>query len=284
MPKLSCEISESLMEALLARRAQTGETLSHIVMSSLADTLEIEHSTLFQISTAGALVKGLYDGVVSIGELKQHGNFGLGTFDALDGEMLAIDGHFYHVQASGAVNEAEDSATVPFAIVTRFRAEHTFELGRAECVDDLAAQLDAKRRTDNLFCAVRIEGRFPYVKTRAACKATSGQSLLVATAHQAQFKFEDTAGTMVGFWCPPYARSINVTGWHLHFLTKDLTGGGHALDCRAENLRGEMQEFADVRLAIPETAAFLQADLSKDPSRELDVAERGGLRHDASRN
>jgi acetolactate decarboxylase len=270
------------MEALLARQAQTGENLSHIVMSSLADTLEIEHSTLFQISTAGALVKGVYDGVVSIADLKRHGNFGLGTFDALDGEMLAVNGHFYQVQASGAVNEAEDSATVPFAVVTHFRVEHTFGLGRVDDFDDLAACLDANRRTNNLFCAVIIEGHFRYVRTRAACKATSGQSLVAAPANQAQFEFANTAGTMVGFWCPPYARGINVTGSHFHFLTEDLTGGGHVLDCRGENLRGGMQELADVRIAIPETATFLQANLSEDPSRELDVAERGGLRHDAS--
>ena len=82
------------MQALAARSARTGEPLSHIVMSALADTLEVEHSTLFQVSTSTALVQGVYNGVVTIGELKQHGDFGLGTFDGLDGEMLALDGHY----------------------------------------------------------------------------------------------------------------------------------------------------------------------------------------------
>ena len=95
MPTLTCEISETLMQALAARSARTREPVAHIVMSSLADTLEIEHSTLFQVSTSTALVKGVYDGVVTVGELKQHGDFGLGTFDGLDFEMLALDGHFY---------------------------------------------------------------------------------------------------------------------------------------------------------------------------------------------
>ena len=71
------------MQALLARSTRTCEPLGHIVMSSLADTLEIEHSTLFQVSTSTALVQGVDDGVVTIGELKQHGDFGLGTFDGL---------------------------------------------------------------------------------------------------------------------------------------------------------------------------------------------------------
>ena len=64
MPTLTCDISETLMQALAARSARTGEPLAHIVMSSLADTLEIEHSTLFQVSTSTALVKGVYNGEI----------------------------------------------------------------------------------------------------------------------------------------------------------------------------------------------------------------------------
>src|SRR5262245_27018304 len=264
------------MQSLLARQVQTGESLSHIIMSSLADALDVEHSTLFQVSTAGALVKGVYDGVVTIGELKQHGDFGLGTFDGLDGEMLALHGRFYQVQASGAVSEAPDTATVPFAVVTRFRPERGLALDRVNGLTDLGAQLDALRRTNNLFCAVLIEGRFQRVETRAACKALPGEPLVAATANQAEFTFADKAGTMAGFWSPPYARSINITGWHLHFLSNDQTGGGHVLDCQGTGLRAEIQELGEVRIAMPETAALLQADLSHARSRGLDVAEGGG--------
>jgi acetolactate decarboxylase len=280
MPVLTCDISETLMQALLRRRAQTGETLSHIVMASLAETFDVSHSTLFQVSTAGALVKAVYDGVVTIGELKQHGDFGLGTFDGLDGEMLALDGHFYHVRASGAVGEASDDATVPFAVVTHFEPETSFALSDVTCLDDLSAKLSGWRQTNNLFYAVRIEGRFQQVWTRVACKASSGEPLVAATSHQGEFQFADVFGTLVGFWSPPYARSINVVGWHLHFLTNDHGGGGHVLNCRGAQLRGMIQELADVRIAIPETAAFLQADLSQDPSSDLAAAEGGGLKRD----
>src|SRR5271156_5910169 len=121
MPTISCEISESLKHALAARSARTGEPLSHIVMSALAGALEMEHSTLFQVSTSTALVQGVYDGVVRIGELKEHGDFGIGTFDGLDGEMVALDGRFYQVHGSGEVSEPGDDAKVPFAVVTAFR-------------------------------------------------------------------------------------------------------------------------------------------------------------------
>ncbi len=278
MPRLTCDISETLMRALEARSRQTGEPVGHIVMSALADTLEIDHSTLFQVSTSTALVEGVYGGVVTIGELKRHGSFGLGTFDGLDGEMLALDGHFYQVRGDGTVREASDDDRAPFAVVTEFRAEREFTLDYVESFDDLIAQLDSRRETGNLFFAVRIDGRFTQTRTRALCKTASGVSLVDATAHQPEFALTDVSGTAVGFWTPLYARTINVAGWHLHFVTDDRSGGGHVLNCQGADLRVQMQDLADVRIAMPETAAFLQADLSQDPSQELDLAERGGKR------
>lgn len=280
MPTLTCDISETLLRALQARSRQTGEPVAHIVMSSLADTLEIDHSTLFQVSTSTALVEGVYGGVVTIAELKQHGSFGLGTFDGLDGEMLALDGHFYQVLGDGTVREARDDARVPFAVVTEFRAEREFIIDRVESFDELTAQLDSRRNTGNLFFAARIDGHFAHIRTRALCKTVSGVSLVEATAHQPEFALTDVSGTAVGFWTPLYARTINVAGWHFHFVTDDRTGGGHVLDCQGVQLRAQLQDLADVRIAMPETAAFLQADLTQDPSHELDLAERGGT-HDA---
>lgn len=278
MPTLTCEISDTLMPALVARSPRTGEPLAHIVMSALADALEIEHATLFQVSTSTALVKGVYNGMVTVGQLKQHGDFGLGTFDGLDGEMLALEGHFYQMRGSGEVTEPGDEARVPFAVVTAFRAERESTIDRVEGFESLAAHLDGMKRTENLFCAVRIDGRFAGVRVRAVCKAATGVSLVDATSHQAEFALISVVGTIAGFWTPSYARSINIAGWHLHFVTADRTGGGHLLDCQGVGLRAQMQDLADVRIAIPETAAFLQADLSRDPSRDLDVAERGGRR------
>jgi acetolactate decarboxylase len=276
VPTLTCDISETLMQALQARSRRTGEPVAHIVMSSLADTLEINHSTLFQVSTSTALVEGVYGGVVTIAELKQHGSFGLGTFDGLDGEMLALDGRFYQVLGDGSVHQARDDARVPFAVVTEFHAEREFVIDRVESFDDLAAQLDGRRDTGNLFFAVRIDGRFSRIRTRALCRTASGVSLVDATAHQPEFALTDASGTAVGFWTPLYARTINVAGWHLHFVTDDRTGGGHVLNCEGVNLRVQIQDLTDVRIAMPETASFLQADLSQDPSQELDLAERGG--------
>lgn len=274
MPKLTIDIYQSLHDALQAHSAQTGEPVAHIVARALSDALGLDHATLFQVSTTGALVQGVYRGAMTLGTLKEHGDFGLGTFDGLDGEMVALDGEFYQVHASGKIEKPGDSALVPFAVVTNFRPTRRAEVRSFESLAELTAALDRMRRSDNLFFAVRIDGAFARMHTRAACKAEEGVSLVAATAHQAEFVLDDAKGTIVGFWSPPYARSLNVTGWHLHFLTDDRKGGGHVLDCNGRGLEAAVQDLDDVRLAIPETREFLEADLTQDPTAALNITEK----------
>jgi len=261
------------MNALEARAQMTGEPLNHIVMCALADHLEVPHATLFQVSTSGALVEGISQGVVTVGELKRHGDLGLGTFADLDGEMVVVDGRFWRVRGAGAVREAADSDLAPFAVVTSFRPERSIELARVASIDDLERQLDRLRTSDNLFFAVRIDGRFSRMHTRAVCKKP-GVSLIEAAADQAEFELDEAVGTIVGFWTPAYAKAVNIAGWHLHFLNEDRSGGGHVLDAAGSGLEAQVQHLDDFRMAIPESPEFLKADLSRDPSKALDKAER----------
>ncbi|HUA32198.1 MAG TPA: acetolactate decarboxylase [Candidatus Binataceae bacterium] len=273
MPSLKCEISQTLMDALEERARATGEPFEHIVMRALADHLEVPHATLFQVSTSGALVEGISQGVVTVGELKRHGDLGLGTFADLDGEMVVLDGRFWSVPGVGAIREAADSDLAPFAVVTDFHPERTVELQSVSSIDDLLKQLDALRQSDNLFFAVRIDGRASHVHTRAVCKK-AGAGLVDAAASQAEFHFADAIGTLVGFWTPAYAKTVNIAGWHLHFLSDDRSGGGHLLDIKGSDFKAQIEHLDDFRMAIPESAEFLKADLTKDPTRALNKAER----------
>ena len=272
MPVLTCEISQSLLDAITERSSQTGETIDHVVMDALSDALQVDHATLFQISTAGALVAGVSSGMVTVAELQRHGDFGLGTFADFDGEMVVSDGVVYQVTQDG-VRVADADATVPFAVVTHFVPESTTTLVAVESFDDLVEQLDASRVSNNEFFAVRIEGRFAYVKTRAACKTDGSATLVEVAAAQATFELDDVEGVLVGFWTPEYLTSVAVTGWHLHFLTTDASAGGHLLTIRAKDLTAQTQPLTDFRMALPETPAFLAADLSRDVSSDILAAE-----------
>lgn len=273
MPALTCEISKSLWDAL-QRRVAEGEPLDHVVSRALADALQVDHGTLFQVSTTGALVEGIYDGVVSVATLKEHGDFGLGTFADLNGEMVALDGHVFQARSDGTVVEAPDDALVPFAVMTHFQVERTAVIEGCPSLATLETKLDVMRDSANVFFACRVDGVFDVVKIRIACKAAPDTKLMEATAHQAEFEYKDVEGTLVGFWTPHYARTVNVPGYHLHFLSKDRRVAGHLLDCRAKTLRAQLQHEADFRIAVPETAHFLKADLTRDGTADLEKAER----------
>jgi acetolactate decarboxylase len=273
MPTITIDVHDSLMLALQERAARTGESPQDIILSALANALEVEHPTLFQVSNSTALTQGVFDGAVTIQELKEHGDFGLGTFDGLDGEMIVLDGVVYRADADGNVTVADDAALAPFAVITEFPDETPFALSSVTSFSDLAAQLDAHRQSDNLFYAVRLDGNFARVKARAFPRQAEGTMLGAAAAAQSEFTFTYVDATLVGFWTPTYARTINVAGWHVHALTADHLRGGHVLDVAAADLQVHMAELAEVRMAIPSTEDFLEADLTQDVSDQLAKAE-----------
>jgi acetolactate decarboxylase len=243
------------------------------VRTALADYLHVSHSTLFQVSTSAALVQGVYQGAVRVGTLREHGDHGLGTFEHLDGEMVVVDGRCFQVRSDGSVHEVADDVLSPFAVVTHFVPQDTIAFDDCRDLAHLMSTFDRLRHTDNFFFAVRVDGHFDYVKTRAMCKTAEGVPLVVAAAHQPEFEFENLAGTLVGFWTPEYAKTVNIPGYHLHFLSQDHQHGGHLLQCRGRQLRLQSQREGVLSIALPETEDFLKADLRQDPSAALARAE-----------
>jgi len=232
----------------------------------------VEH-TLYQVSTATALVEGIYQGAVQIAALREHGDLGLGTFESLDGEMVVVDGHFYQVRSDGSVREVQDNVLSPFAAVTAFSPDQSITLENCPDLSYLTSQFDALRQSDNFFYALRVDGTFDYIHARAMRRTKEGIPLVQAAAVQPEFEFHNISGTLVGFWTPEYAKSLNVPGYHLHFVSADRTQGGHVLQCRGKNLRLQIQREGDYHIVLPETEDFLKANLRRDPTAALARAE-----------
>jgi acetolactate decarboxylase len=271
---LSCRISKSLWQAVHERCRATGESVDHLVRAALADYLQVDHGTLFQVSTAGALVEGLYRGEVTVRDLREHGDFGLGTFDGLDGEMVVLDGYFYQIRGDGTVAEVAEDVRSPYAMVTRFPAGPTVELADCQDLASLHAQLDRLRDSQNVFYAICVEGEFDTVHTRSVRPTPEGMVLVRAASHQQEFHLAGIRGTLVGFWSPGYLQTILVPGYHLHFLSDDRRSGGHLLGCSGRRLRARVRREADFRVSLPESVSFLRADLTRDVAADLDQAEK----------
>jgi acetolactate decarboxylase len=271
---LQTRVSGSIWQALTERSRTSGQSVSHIVQAALAESLDIEHHSIFQVSTSGALVQGLYQGCVSVADLRRHGDLGLGTFEDLDGEMILLDGRCYQARSDGSVVEADDAELTPFASVVNFAADCVEDVTDVASYEDLTAEIDRMRTSENGFVSIRATGTFRSLRLRAACKSESGVDLVTATAGQALFDFAGITGTLVGFWSPSYSKSIAIAGHHMHFISADRQHGGHVLDLSTDALFVELNDVNDVRLAIPETSAFLGADLTGDTTEALDIAER----------
>jgi acetolactate decarboxylase len=274
MPLVSADIPKSLRIALDQEIARLRTDESAVVTAALSEYLAIPVHTLFQVSTSGALVAGVFDREVSVKSILEHGDFGLGTFADLDGEMVVLDGRAFQVQGTGRVSEAACDAGAPFAVVTRFSPQIRTDSGPLVSLRDLEACCDGYRSSGNIFYAIRLDGHFSRVRTRAVNPPSLGTRLVDATKAQSEFSFTDIDGTLVGLWSPGFSSAFSVPGYHFHFISNDREHGGHLLDVEATQLHLRIESLTDFHLAPPASEAFLKADLSKNTAEELAYAEQ----------
>ena len=213
---------------------------------------------------------------MTFGELKKHGTFGLGTFDALDGEMIGLDGQFYQIKTDGVAYPVPDSMTTPFAVVTVFDADATIPSQDGMDYEDLKQYLDGLIPDKSIFYAVKIEGTFPYIKTRSVPKQQEPYPPLVEVVKkQTIFEFHDIEGTIVGFRCPDSVKGVNVPGYHLHFITADRKAGGHLLACQLQEATITLDYTSEFYMVLPQHEnAQQQSDLNKNRSEELKKVEQ----------
>ena len=249
--------------------------LTLISWLSPCSAVDQPRDVLYQTSTIDALLAGIYDGTVTFQELSAHGDFGLGTFSALDGEMIAVDGVFYQIRADGIARPVPDTMTTPFAAVTFFDRDLHASIQQALDFPSLTALLDSLLPSKNLFYAIRIEGEFAHVKTRSVPKQQKPYPKLVdVVAEQPTFDLRQVSGTMVGLRCPAYVEGINVPGYHFHFLDKARSRGGHVLDCRVQQAVIWVDITPDFQLSLPESGDFLTLQPAQDPHQVQAVEQQ----------
>jgi acetolactate decarboxylase len=273
MPLVNARIPETLRLALDHEIARVRTDESTIVTAALSKYLDVPVHTLFQVSTSGALVAGVYDKEVSVASILKHGDFGLGTFADLDGEMVVLDGRAFQVKGTGKVFEAGPEAGAPFAVVTRFSPQIRTNSGPLVSFKDLEECCDRHRVSGNIFYAIRLDGHFSRVRTRAVNPPSRGTRLVDATKAQSEFTLTDVDGTLVGLWSPGFSSAFSIPGYHFHFISSDRQHGGHLLDVAAAQLDVSIESLTDFHLALPSSESFLKADLSRNTAEELAYAE-----------
>lgn len=262
---------------------RTGLCMMGILLLTLAlvgcASTSKETDTLHQISVLNALLLGEYDGIISVGELKELGDTGIGTFDTLEGEMILLDGTVYQAKADGTVVIPDDEVLVPFAMAVHFEADiHEGSLANIVDINALKAALDqtiARTSNDfNRFYAAVITGSFSSIRVRSVPGQTKPYPRLSAiAAEQKEYEYQDEKGTIVAFRCPQYVNGINMPTWHLHFLSSDASRGGHLLEATLSQGNLRMGDMKTYQIQLPSSSSFASMDIANDLTKETHAIE-----------
>ena len=233
---------------------------------------------MYQVSTLQALALGYSRAVITVGELLQEGDTGLGTFEDVNGEMIVIDGHCYRADQDGHVEKVSPETGVPFAAVSKFYGRQQFPLVNMPDITALRTELTRKIEEQfglNSMHVVRIDGEFEKVDARSEAPYRSQHITLKEVLGQTQkaFFFENIRGSLVGVYFPDYMDGINMPGWHLHFLSEDRAKGGHVFDVSIREGLVKVDKITNLAINLSKEASFDTYSLKQDLQDEIKSVE-----------
>ena len=274
--KLEILLPADLLLQLKAAAIRTGSTEADLVKRALRRFLRDRKTgtSVYLSAPINALVEGFYVENTTVAQIKEHGDFGLGTFNYLDGEMVLLDGEVYQVRSDGNAHIVKDEEQSPFACVTFFNPDTFDDIDDSVDHGDFYNLLNRLIPSENMLYAIRIDGIFSHVRTRAVPKSENYKPLVEATMNQPVFDYSDVEGCLAGFYTPRFMESLNAPGFHLHFLTKDRLHGGHLIECTLKKVRIGIQHVPELEVGLPFTLDYLTADLTRDIGTDLDKAEK----------
>lgn len=230
---------------------------------------------LVQFSLVAALAAGDYVEGATLGEVLDQGDFGVGTFSRLDGEMIVLDGAIYQAHADGTIHRMNLDDTTPFAAVKFFREDGRIGGLTAPSLDDLDRQLDERLARRNVPYAIRIDGEFAALTLRSVAAQTPPFKPLVdVVKQQVTWSHQDVRGTLVGLRCPSWVGTLNVAGYHWHFVSDDRRIGGHVLACELSRGTLRYDECSSLVLHLPRSRAFDEFDAGQIDAGQIDQIER----------
>jgi len=223
--------------------------------------------SVFQYSTINALMQGVYDGEITVGELRKKGDFGIGTFNALDGEMIVYNGQFFKANSAGDIVQVADNDRSPFATVALFHADSIITFSNPMSLLKLQSLLDSVLPSSNIMYAIRVDATFDSIATRSVTlQSKPYRPLTEVVKTQSVMAYSNVSGTLIGFKLPDYLAGANVKGYHLHYLSADKKKGGHLLQAKLRSGRIIISYLYQYSLLLPTNESFLKTNLNIAPA------------------
>jgi acetolactate decarboxylase len=260
-PASAFALTDELTKQAAAAGEPLGMSVSEIVQAALHQFLHHDPrgNSVYLSAPVDALMKGCYEQDTTIRELKQHGNFGLGTFNRLDGEMMMLDGTVYQLKEDGIAHPVGDAVETPFSCVTFFSPTTVEEINRELEYAAFKNLLDELLPSENVFSAIRVDAEFSTIRVWTVPRQETHRP--ISEVKPKVFEYQDVRGTLAGFYTPRFIKSLLNPGFHLHFLTDDRRHGGHLDQCRLNRASIGVQIISRLELNLPITIDYLTAKL-----------------------
>ena len=253
-----------LKTALLALAMSS--TITAAVNPAFANS-KASDNTLHQYGSPLSLLNKVYEGDITAAQMVELGDTGLGTANAMAGELVALDGVVYAINADGSIAEAPADLKAPYMGMLTFEASDTVEIDGAHSIQDLQSKLAAKMGSENSFYAFKIHGTFPYLKMASAHKIEDeNMALMDYLATRLMYEKENVTGTLVGLYTPGYLGNVSIPGLHFHFLSDKHDLGGHVEDLRFDQQTIQMQEINQINVSLPKVPKFRKQKLDMTPA------------------
>lgn len=235
---------------------------------------------MYQVSTLQALMLGYSRSVITVSELLSHGDFGLGTFSDVDGEMIVVDGSCYRATKYGDVVVAEPDRGVPFSTVCTMYDSVQMFFERTGSINDLKTKLNNIIEGQfglNSMHMARIDGEFDTIEARSESgyKSVHVDLKTVLDKTQMSYKFRRIKGTLICVYFPDYMDGINASGWHIHFISEDRKNGGHVFELAMSSGSGRISKINTIELKLPDEPIFDTYSLKQASNEDVKSVEQG---------
>lgn len=202
---------------------------------------------MYQIGILDHFCEGHFEGITTAKEMLKHGDFGIGTFEGGDGEMILLDGALYHAGEYGDIEICGEDALIPFANVGYFSENipvpEIHETDKSS-LETILENIIAENGRDN-FYFLKLHGTF----SRILARSEKGQKPPYVNIEtflsyaQREFEFINTTGIMAAIFVPEKYKNINSVGWHYHYIDDSFTVGGHVLEFTVLEASGYMDDY-----------------------------------------
>ncbi|WP_019001334.1 acetolactate decarboxylase [Succinimonas amylolytica] len=238
---------------------------------------QADRESIAQVALLQSLAQGYFGGTITAAELMSRGDTGIGTFEGLNGEMIALDGKIYQALGDGTVIVAPDNTIIPYATVTFFDNDFAVKLTDIRNKADFEKAVNAavQEHGVNSFYMVKLNAEFDSILFRSEYGSKEPYPTLVEAlkGKQTEFSEKNIKGTLVGLFCPNYMSELNTPGWHFHFISDDKKKGGHILELSLKDATVYFDKTDKFTMLLHDDPNFHKINLKKDMSEDIRSAE-----------